>query len=90
MTLRRSIAGVALVCLISVLFGCGSSGSATTTDDFQIDVPGVTTVRGVEPGSGTGVDPAKPDSETNDLSPEPGTPQDAFEKFCREHPDACG
>jgi len=40
-------------------------------------------------GSGGG-DPTKPDSPENDVAPEPGTPQEAFEQFCDENPEACG
>ena len=92
MSLRRPIAGALalVVCLGAVLIGCGSGGSQTSTSEFQIDVPGVTTTPGAEPGSGTGVTPGQLDTKENDLPPEPGSPQDAFEKFCREHPDACG
>ena len=30
------------------------------------------------------------DTPENDLPPEPGMPEDRFEKFCRENPGACG
>lgn len=92
MNLRRPIAGALLVfCLATGSVGCGSGGSETSTSEFQIDVPGVsTTTIGAEPGSGTGVNPDLPDTKENDLPPQPGSPQDAFEKFCNEHPDACG
>jgi len=90
-TPRRSIAGALIVCLTSLLIGCGSDGSSTTTDGFEIDVPGVSTVPADPvPGVGGQPDPSQPDSETNDLPPEPGSPQDTFEKFCRENPEACG
>ena len=80
-----------MVLLSAAVIGCGSSGSTTSTDDFQIDVPGVSTTTGGElPGSGTGVDPSRPDTHENDLPPEPGSPQEAFENFCKQHPDACG
>ena len=73
------------------LLACGSSGSQTSTDDFQIEVPGVSTTNdGSLPGGGTGVNPNQPDTRENDLPPEPGSPQEAFEKFCNQHPDACG
>lgn len=91
MNLRRPIAGALSICLSAALIGCGSGGSGTSTSEFQIDVPGVSTdSTGSVPGSGTGLDPSAPDTKENDLPPEPGSPQDTFEKFCREHPDACG
>jgi hypothetical protein len=41
-------------------------------------------------GGGGNADPSKPDSPTNDIPPEPGTPQAKFEQFCEENPGACG
>ena len=42
-------------------------------------------------GNGTGgVSPNQPDSETNDVPPPAGSPQEAFEKQCEQNPDACG
>ena len=42
-------------------------------------------------GGGTGgVDPNKQDSETNDVPPPAGSPQEAFEKQCEQNPEACG
>ena len=32
----------------------------------------------------------QPDSETNDLPPPAGSPQEAFEKQCEQNPQACG
>jgi len=46
---------------------------------------------GSPPGGGPpGANPGKPDSETNDLRPPAGSPQDAFEKQCNQNPRACG
>lgn len=39
---------------------------------------------------GRGADPEQPDSPENDVPPEPGSPQEAFEQYCDENPDACG
>ena len=41
-------------------------------------------------GAPSGANPNLPDSETNDVPPPSGSPQDAFEKQCRENPQACG
>jgi hypothetical protein len=38
----------------------------------------------------TGANPSKPDSETNDVPPPAGSPQEAFEKRCEQNPEACG
>jgi hypothetical protein len=56
------------------------AGPATTTP--------ATTTEGGKPG--TGFDPNKPDSATNDVPPAAGSPEDAFEKHCRRNPEACG
>jgi hypothetical protein len=37
-----------------------------------------------------GVNPSQPDSETNDVPPPPGSPQEKFEKQCQQNPAACG
>jgi ABC-type glycerol-3-phosphate transport system substrate-binding protein len=37
-----------------------------------------------------GANPGKPDSETNDVPPPAGSPQEAFEKQCEQNPAACG
>jgi hypothetical protein len=43
-------------------------------------------------GGGTPSPPSEGQKDTpeNDLPPAPGTPEDRFEKFCRENPGACG
>jgi ABC-type glycerol-3-phosphate transport system substrate-binding protein len=41
-------------------------------------------------GNGNNVNPKQPDSETNDVPPPPGSPQEAFEKQCEQNPQACG
>jgi hypothetical protein len=67
---------------ISVPAGAESvpSGSATTTT-------GATTTG---KGSTAKPDPAKTDSPANDLPPPPGSPQEAFERQCKQNPAACG
>jgi len=41
-------------------------------------------------GPPNGANPNLPDSETNDVPPPAGSPQDAFEQQCRQNPQACG
>ncbi len=89
MKARRPIAGVLLICVAVLLPGCGSSESEGTTTDFEIDLPAPVTTVGEEVIP-EGVDPNLPDTEQNDLPPDPGTPQEAFENFCKENPGACG
>jgi hypothetical protein len=56
---------------------------ATTTTPTE----STTTTRGNGKGK---VNPKEPDSETNDVPPPPGSPQEAFEKQCEQNPQACG
>jgi hypothetical protein len=43
-------------------------------------------------GSGppNGANPNQPDSETNDVPPPAGSPQETFERQCEQNPKACG
>jgi ABC-type glycerol-3-phosphate transport system substrate-binding protein len=61
---------------------------ATTTAPATTTTPteSTTTTR----GNGNNVNPKQPDSETNDVPPPPGSPQEAFEKQCEQNPQACG
>lgn len=78
-----------VVVMAGLISGCGSQEEQEgTTSTFEIVLPddGETgTSQDTKP-----LDPTLPDSETNDLPPEPDSPQEAFEKFCRENPRACG
>jgi len=56
---------------------------ASTTTTTPTDA--TTTGKGAKP-----VNPKAPDSETNDVPPPPGSPQEAFEKQCEQNPAACG
>ena len=86
--LTRTWAIAASILVAGVLAGgCGSSGSNQTTTDFEIDLPDPVEV--TVPAT-PAPDPNLPDSETNDLPPEPNSPQEAFEKWCNQHPEACG
>lgn len=35
-------------------------------------------------------DPDQPDTPENDVPPASGSPQDQFEQFCKQNPEACG
>jgi hypothetical protein len=59
----------------------GTTTGSTTTEPS-------TTAQGGK--TGTGFDPNKPDSATNDVPPAAGSPEDAFERHCKRNPDACG
>jgi hypothetical protein len=60
------------------------SGGVEPTDQEPTETE---TDGGVAP---TPADPDQPDSQDNDLPPEPGSPAEAFENYCRQHPGACG
>ena len=73
----------------------------TTTEDApttaETETGGQTTTgdsgSGSESGSGSGgtsFDPNRPDGPTNDKPPEPGSPEEAFENYCKDNPGACG
>jgi hypothetical protein len=66
---------------------------ATTTAPATTSTPTGTTDKGNGNG-GTGppshANPNQPDSETNDIPPPAGSPQEAFEKHCEQNPQACG
>jgi hypothetical protein len=66
---------------------------ATTTAPATTSTPTGTTGKGNGNG-GTGppsqANPNQPDSETNDVPPPAGSPQEAFEKQCEQNPQACG
>jgi hypothetical protein len=68
----------------------GVASPDETTDETENEGPDDS--GGVGPsdaGDGRG-DPARPDSPENDVAPEPGSPQEAFEQYCDANPDACG
>ena len=98
--LLAAIAALSLGALAGV--GCGDDGD----DDVDVSVPEIsiesTTTTPTETtqstptdpdggnGGGGNFDPSQEDSETNDKPPEPGSPEEAFEKACEENPAACG
>jgi hypothetical protein len=67
--------------------------ATTTTAPATTSTPTGTTGKGNGNG-GTGppsrANPNQPDSETNDIPPPAGSPQEAFEKDCEQSPQACG
>lgn len=63
-------------------------GEGTETEEGENEGPD-DSGGGVGP-SGGGHDPGQPDSADNDVPPEPGSPQEAFEQYCDENPEACG
>jgi hypothetical protein len=62
--------------------GTTTTAPATTTTAAP---PVKTTAKG-----GKTYDPNLPDTETNDVPPPPGSPQEAFERQCERNPQACG
>ena len=63
-----------------------TSGSTSTTTRTDTDAePG----GGGGGGSGGGSGSPDVDSERNDLPPEPDSPQEDYESFCDENPEAC-
>jgi hypothetical protein len=103
---RRAAIPPALIALVLGVAGCGGDSSGDTTAPTfsvpSVTAPGIGTTTtgtgptgGVKPGTTTGkrggtYNPSAPDSPTNDVPPPPGSPQEAFEKQCEQHPQACG
>jgi hypothetical protein len=97
----RHIAAVAAIALVIAVSGCGSDSSGDETRP-TVSIPTVTApelsttapATTSEPGTTTGktgtYNPKLPDSETNDVPPPAGSPQEAFEKQCEANPQACG
>ena len=66
---------------------------ATTTAPATTTTPtGTTGNRNGNGGTGppSRANPNQPGSETNDVPPPAGSPQEAFEKQCEQNPQACG
>jgi hypothetical protein len=86
--------------------GCGSDDSGETTAAPSVSIPPVTApglTSTTSPATtttapattattkgGTTFNPNLPDSETNDIPPAKGSPQEQFEKQCKQNPSACG
>jgi hypothetical protein len=90
------------VAIVIALSGCGSDDSGDASQP-TVSIPAVTapeatstapTTTNTGPETVTtpkgNVNPGQPDSETNDVPPPPGSPQEAFEKQCQQNPQACG
>jgi hypothetical protein len=83
--------------------GCGGDDSGETTTptvsipEVTSPIPGTPTPPASTPtgstapnGGGSNYNPKQPDSATNDVPPPAGSPQETFEKQCRQNPQACG
>ena len=103
--MTRAFAVTALVLGLAIA-GCGGDDSGETTAPtvsipaVTSPIPATTTAPAATTttptsttttrGNGDNVNPKQPDSETNDVPPPPGSPQEAFEKQCEQNPQACG
>ena len=63
---------------------------STTTVPATTTTPTESTTTTTTRGNGNNFNSKQPDSETNDVPPPPGSPQEAFEKQCEQNPQACG
>jgi hypothetical protein len=100
----RAVAATTLIIGLAIA-GCGSDDSGETTAP-TVSIPAITspiaptatvpaataapTESTTTSKGGKTVNPKQPDSETNDVPPPPGSPQEAFEKQCEQNPKACG
>ena len=97
--LLLATAALAFGALVGI--GCGDdddevtlpsiSVEETTTEAAPTQTEATETTEPQTGGTGSeNVDPAQPDSPTNDKQPKPGTPEAAFEQACEQNPAACG
>jgi hypothetical protein len=63
---------------------------SSTTVPATTTTPTESTTTTTTRGNGNNFNSKQPDSETNDVPPPPGSPQEAFEKQCEQNPQACG
>jgi hypothetical protein len=63
---------------------------ATTTEQTTTAPPTTTEGGGGNSGGTPSYDPNQEDGPANDKPPDPGSPEEAFENFCKENPGACG
>ncbi len=102
---RSHIAVVPLALAIGLIAaGCGSDSSGETTTPAvsipAVTAPGLTTSTApaattapdttVTTKGGKTYNPNAPDSATNDVPPPKGSPEEQFEKQCKQNPQACG
>ena len=99
---RRYLALIPLALAIGLIAtGCGSDSSGETTAP-TVSIPAVTspvptattavpTTTGTTATAkgGTTFNPNEPDSETNDIPPKKGSPEEAFEEQCKQQ-GTCG
>ena len=99
---RLVIVALAAAAVVPAATGCGSDSSgdtaaapvsipAVTAPQITTSAPAATTSSTTATTKGgKSFDPNQPDSPTNDVPPPPGSPQEAFEQQCKQHPAACG
>ncbi len=98
---RLALGPIAVIAALALgaAAGCGGDDDGDEVTVPEITIPAETetapettpTPTTEDPSGGTGTpDPAQPDSPENDVPPPPGSPQEAFEKFCEQNPGACG
>ena len=69
----------------------GSAGLETTTTPEPPPVDEAPPQETASPPPEEGPGPSgEEDTAENDIPPEPGSPEEAFEKYCDENPGACG
>jgi hypothetical protein len=97
----RRIVSLGAIAVAIAASGCGSDSSgdesqptlsipSVTAPQLSTTAPATTTPPGTTSTGKGNFNPQEPDSETNDVPPPPGSPQEAFEKQCEANPQACG
>jgi hypothetical protein len=89
------------IALGGLLAGCGDdedpevtvptiSVEETTATDLTVPTETGATTTAPDDGGTPSYDPNQDDSPSNDKPPEPGSPEEQFENFCKQNPGACG
>jgi multidrug efflux pump subunit AcrA (membrane-fusion protein) len=97
----RRVALLGAIAAAVAASGCGSDSSGdesqpapsiptVTAPQLSTTAPATTTAPGTTSTGKGKYNPQLPDSETNDVPPPAGSPQEAFEKQCQQNPQACG
>jgi hypothetical protein len=94
--LRRSALPLALLALVLGAPGClgdDEEGSDVTIPSISVpettEPPVTTLTTPTTAPDGKPVDPNQPDNPENDVPPPSGSPQENFEEFCKQNPEAC-
>ena len=103
--IKRAASASIAVLVLAGAAGCGGDSSGSDSTAPAITIPSVTaptattpkppatttgTTRTKTAQTRTTFNPNAPDSQSNDVPPPKGSPQEQFEQQCNQNPQACG